>query len=60
MECGDREPFVIPVNFVIAENKRKSVKLLTAEFFPCKLPDKLQLLFGQKIGFFFFRNYSPL
>ena len=26
MECGNSEFFVIPVNFVIAENKRKCIK----------------------------------
>ncbi len=60
MKCGNREFFVIPVNFVITENKRKSIDFLFFQFFSCKLSDKLKLVLGQNIVDFFFRNYSPL
>ncbi len=60
MECRNRKLFIIPVDFVIAENKRKSIDFFTAEFLSCKLPDKLKLVFGQIAGVFLFRNYSPL
>ncbi len=60
MKCGNRKLFVISVNFVIAENKRKSIDFFTFEFLSCKLSDKLKLIFGQNIRVFLFRNYSPL
>ncbi len=60
VECGNRKLLVISVNFVIAENKRKCIDFLIAEFLSCKLPDKLKLLLGQNVGVFLFRSYSPL
>lgn len=60
MKCGNREFFVIPVDFVIAENKRKGIKLLVRKLFSCESADKLKLLIGQSVCFVFLRNYSPL
>ncbi len=50
---------IVPVNFIVAQNKRKRIKLFSAELFSCKLSDKFKLLIGQNI-LFFFRDYSPL
>lgn len=46
MERGNGELFAVPVNLIVAENERKSVKLVRVKLFPCKLPDKLKLLLG--------------
>ena len=60
MKCGNSKLFVISVNFIVAENKRKSINFLVFKLLSCKLSDKLKLLFGQNIRVFLFRNYSPL
>lgn len=59
MQGGNRKFLVIPVNFVIAENKRKCINFFSAEFFSCKLSDKRKFFIGQNV-LFFFRDYSPL
>lgn len=60
MKCGNGEFFVIPVDFVIAENKRKCIKLIARKLFSRKSADKLKLFIGQSVCFVFLRNYSPL
>ncbi len=60
MKGGNCKSFVISVIFIVTENKRKGIKLLTAELFSRKFAYKLKLLLGKCLDIFFFRNYSPL
>lgn len=59
MQGRNREFFVIPVYFVIAEDKRKGIEFVSVQLFSCELSDKFKFLIGQNVVLIF-RDYSPL